>query len=171
METIPVTLAFGLKRPTDDPMPDYDMAGNPLFLALSKLMYEIQQDGDDPTGLSRIADRNGIRLCFSHMGPDGLAKTLDALTASDDMLDGVLTVGRDPLESREFRVVWTDRDGLPGSSTFGTDWRTARSYMNLLRAMGLEPVMQAAVFEDMSDADLALLDNKDDRVLGRKETS
>ena len=70
----------------------------------------------------------------------------------------------------EFRVVWTDRDGLPGSSTFGTDWRTARSYMNLLKAMGLNPVMQAAAFEDMSDADLALLD-EDDRVLGRKETS
>lgn len=70
----------------------------------------------------------------------------------------------------EFRVVWTDGDGLSASSAFGTDWRTARSYMNLLKAMGLEPVMQAAVFEDVSDADLALLD-EDDRVLGRKETS
>ncbi|WP_137657786.1 hypothetical protein [Bifidobacterium moukalabense] len=67
------------------------------------------------------------------------------------------------------------QDKISGKERTMTDCDTdcppsARSYTNLLKAMGLEPVMQAAVFEDMSDADLALLD-KDDRVLGRKETS
>ena len=53
----------------------------------------------------------------------------------------------------EYRVVYRGKDGVLSSSVFDADWRSARSYMGLLEAMGLEPVMERACFRPVSAVD------------------